>query len=423
MTHTIQQSFQPPNDPRRPCGSRRPLAALCALMALGAGALAGAPAAGQHAPGIGWDRPGWRVDYLGPLRGHATLSLGAQLWHDYFQVRNLVGRLTLDLAPGVRGHVIVRRREGSWRRMPLHPDLDEAYVEGTAFYHQPDWHAAFNLKGGRVRCLRFPAPDRLAVFDQVPGIGDLYGGPSTDYRGALLTIEAAHRSGLGLHFGGIQWGFDAPREGANAVEWYGFYRRDLRGGWAVEGRAGALAGRTPPLGGPARRGANLFVGAQLGEFEVGGMLERRRGEGTYTGVMVRFRPTPVTRALGAVGFDYTRQREGLVVQYDLARLRIGQSTEPAPGEELVGEIRAVRLRTYWQQGFQRNEYEHRLSAWGKAGGPRTRCVVKEEPWTLELEALVSPHVSLSREWFRDRQGPAQLARVVTYQFYRRRDEP
>lgn len=381
-------------------------------------ALAGRPADAQP-PGTTL-RSGWHTDFIGAGRGDLTFSLGAQFWKDYFRFRNLIARTTVELAPGLRAHLIARRREGSWKRKPLHPDIDEAYLEGFTFYRAPDYQLAFNLKVGRVRYLRFPAPDRLAVFDQVPGIRDLTGGPVTDYRGVLGTMEGAHRSGLGLHLSGIQWAFDADQDGANAIEWYGFFRRGFGGGWTFEGRLGALAGRPEPLGRPARQGGGVFLSKQIGEFEVGAMMERRRGGRTYTGVMVRFRPTDITRALGAIGFDYARTPEGLAVQHDLFRIRFNEHTRPAPDEVLVGEVRAVRLRTYWQQSFQRNEYEHRLSSWGQTGGPGTRVVVEEQPWYLELEALVSPHVALNRGWFRDRQGPAQLAQEVTYRFYRKR---
>ncbi|HXG23870.1 MAG TPA: hypothetical protein VNJ09_04890, partial [Chthonomonadales bacterium] len=173
------------------------------------------------------EKTGWSTHYIGAGRGHASISLGAQFWDNYFKIRNLIGRLTLEVAPGIRAHFIGRRREGSWRRMPFHPDVDEAYIEGFSFYDSSAIHLALNLKVGRVRYLRFPAPDRLSEFDQVPGISDLTGGPATDYRGALFTLETQHRSGLGFHFGGIVWGFDAVQEGANAIEAYAFFRRSF----------------------------------------------------------------------------------------------------------------------------------------------------------------------------------------------------
>jgi hypothetical protein len=363
---------------------------------------------------------GWQTRTIGFGRGHAAISLGAQFGKDRFRFRNLIARSAIELGPGFRGHLGARRREGSWQKMPFHPDIDEAYLEAFRFYTAPDFELAFNLKLGRVRYLRFPEPDYLSQFDQVPGIEDLYGGPVSDYRGALFAFEAAHQSGLGMHFTGIQWAFDADQRGASAIEWYAFLRRGLGSGWSAEGRYGALMVRPEPLGRPGRQGVSAFVGKQLGDFEVGLTAEKLRGHPTYTGVLVRFRPTKITRALGTYAFDYQRATETLSVQTDVLRFHFGLSSRPAPDEELVGEVRAVRLRTFWQQGIERNEYEHRLSSWGETGGSGMRVVAQEEPWRLDLEALVSPHALLSKSWFQDRQGPAQLAQEVTYKFYRKK---
>lgn len=365
-------------------------------------------------------REGWSTGFIGAWRGDASVSIGAQFWNDYLHVRNLIARASLDIAPGLRAHAIARRREGSWSRHPLRPELDEAYLESMAFHRSAGLDVALDLKLGRVRYLRFPEPDRLSWFDQVPGIADMNGGATTDYRGALATAEVAAPCGLGAHFSAIQWALGSDRSGLNAIECYAFYRRALGSGWSVEGRAGGLAQRVQPLGLPARAGANAYVGKQVGEFEIGVMAEKLRGRSTTTGLMVRFRPTAVTRALGAVGFDYARSPEGAAVQVDVLHARINQGRQAGADEELVGEVHAVRMRTYWQQSFQRNEYEHRVSEWGIAAGPGVRCVVEEQPWRLDLEALVSPHTSPGRAWVRDRQGPAQLAQDVVYRFYRRR---
>jgi hypothetical protein len=122
-----------------------------------------------------------------------------------------------------------------------------------------------------------------------------------------------------------------------------------------------------------------------------------------------------------VAFDYARKPEGFAFQYDLLSWHINASAAPTSEEELAGEVRAVRLRTYWQQSFLRNEYEHRLSSWGETAGEGLRMVVEENPWYLELEALVSPHTAVRSEWLRDRQGPAQIAQEVVYRFYRKRE--
>jgi hypothetical protein len=362
----------------------------------------------------------WTKPFLGPFKGNASIGIGAQFWKDYFRFRNLVGRVTLDLAPGVRAHFIGRRREGNWQHTPFRPDIDEAYLEALTFGEMPNWNLAANLRVGRVRYLRFPFPDQTAVFDTVTGISDLTGGPVTDYRGAVFSSEAAHRSGLGIHFTGIAWGFNSDQHGLQPLDGYLFYRPRLLDGWSFEGRAGGLQMRTEPLGRPARAGISGFVGKQVGEFELGVLAERRRGEPIYTGVMVRFRPTAITRALGAVGFDYARNPQGIGMQADIAHWNIGMSSKPGPNEELVGEIVAERMRTYWRQSFQRNEYEHRISSWGEYGKPDLRVVAVEEPWRLDLEALVSPHTSIDNHWLRDRQGPAQLGQKVVYQFYRKK---
>ncbi len=358
---------------------------------------------------------GWQTYSIGAGRGNLSVSIGAVAWANKFHIRNLIFGGTVDLWPGARYHLLARRREGNWSRMPFHPDIDESYLEQSGYYSSPGWNIALDLKIGRVRYLQFPYPDAISDFDQVPGISDLTGGPSTDYRGALFTFEAANRSGLGFHFGGIDWGFDHP-SGINAVEWYLFFRHDY-GIFHLEGRLGALANRMAPLGQPAREGGSIYAGVRLGDFTIGALYEKKRLEPTYTGVMVQFRSTAITRALGAVSFDYFRQPAGFGVQVPVYKTNFGSDRKPPAGSTLVGEIAAVRMHTYWQQGFVRNSYEHRLWSWGRTSGPGLHLVVKELPAYLQLEALVSPHTSLNRAWFRDRQGPAQIAQEVFYQFY------
>src|SRR5262249_32660454 len=122
---------------------------------------------------------------------------------------------------------------------------------------------------------------------------------------------------------------------------------------------------------------------------------------------------------GHVSFDYSRHpTEGFTVQIPLYHGRINQSMFVRSGDILVGEVRAVRIRTLWQQGFVRNQYEHRLASWGETSDPRLHCVVKEEPWFLQTEALVSPHLVPDARWERDRMGPGQFVQRVTYRYYR-----
>lgn len=85
----------------------------------------------------------------------------------------------------------------------------------------------------------------------------------------------------------------------------------------------------------------------------------------------------------------------------------------------------MRMRTLWLQGFVRNEYEHRLELWGETTAPGLRCVVTAEPWYLQAEALVSPHLIPDARWERDRMGPGQYVQRVTYRYYRpyKRERP
>ena len=202
------------------------------------------------------------------------------------------------------------------------------------------------------------------------------------------------------------------------IEAYGFYRSDFGRGWHAEWRAGDLAVRVPPLGRAAQPGVDLYLGKQLGEFNIGLLYENKRMEHEYTGIAIQFRPGPVTKALGRYSADYSRHPEGFSVQIPLLHLRLNESRFVRSGDILVGEVRAVRIRTLWVQGFIRNQYEHRLESWGDTTDPRLRCVVTEEPWYLQTEALVSPHFAPDNAWFRDREGPGQFVQRVTYRFYR-----
>jgi len=269
-----------------------------------------------------------------------------------------------------------------------------------------------------MRYLHFPYPDAIATFDQVPGIGDLTGGPQTGYSGELLTLDYAHKSGLGIHTSGINWGFG--REGGSQfLENYLFYRQDL-GKIHFETHVGDLAVRPEPLGGK-ENGYNVYVGTTGKGYTAGLLYEKLHNQPAYTGIMVSFPMNHTTKAMGRVAFDYDRTPQGFAMQIPLLSGTMGGIQKKAPeGGLLVGEIKAERLRTYWQNGQARNYYEHRTSTWGQTGGSDAVVVMQEEPWYLQTEALVSPHnfnVGF-KTWEQDRQGPAQLSQNVTYQFYK-----
>ena len=134
--------------------------------------------------------------------------------------------------------------------------------------------------------------------------------------------------------------------------------------------------------------------------------------------MIQFRPGPVTKALGRYTMDYSRRPEGFTAQIPLWHGRLNESRFVRPNDILVGEVRAVRVRTVFLQGYQRNQYEHRLASWGETTDSKLHCVVTEEPWYLEAEALVSHHLIPDARWERDRMGPGQYVQRVTYRYYR-----
>jgi hypothetical protein len=358
---------------------------------------------------------GWNPRFIGSWRGDFDLSIGLKLWTNQFAFRNLNLSGTVDVAPGVRLRGQIRRREGETQFFV--PEADEAYLEIFNHYRAPQFNADYSVKFGRTRYLHFPYPDAIAQFDLPTSIQDFAGGGVTDYRDIVLQSELAWHSGLGLHAGALAvlWG-GRPR--LNLLEAYGFYRRDFGRGWHFESRAGLLQVRQLPYGRDGELGGVAYLGKQIGEFNVGLLYEAKRNEQVYTGIMIQFRPGPVTRALGKVTFDYSRQPEGFTFQFPIWHGRLNQSRFVRSGDILVGEVRAIRIRTVFPQGVPRNQYEHRLASWGENSDPRLRCVVEEEPWYLQTEALISPNLPTDSNWEKERQGPGQYVQRVTYRFYR-----
>lgn len=362
---------------------------------------------------------GWVFPYIGAGRGDWSASVGLFAWTDTFDVRNLQVRADVDLAPGLRAHAVVRSDREMSTLKGLAPRFDEAYLEASGYHSSRSGRLSASLRAGEVRYLRFPAPDDISLFDLPPGVNDLTGAGKTGYGGLLGVLDYRHRSGLGAHLTAVEWGLNR-KGGLDTLESYMSYATSA-GRFDLEGRAGRLQLRTEPSGRSAA-GYNLYAGYRWKGYLAGLLYEKLEGQPAYTGVMLRLAPTRITRAMGSVAFDYVREPEGFAAQVPIVQGRIGRyETEPPEGAELVGEIQAERVRTYWQNGQVRNYYEHRMSAWGQTGGPGLAVVVEEEPWYLQIEALVSPHTDLLdiREWERDRQGPAQNARKVTYRFYKR----
>lgn len=361
---------------------------------------------------------GWSFPYLGQGKGTWDASVGIFFWSDTFHTRNLQLRGDMDLAPGMRWHTVVRSNQEQDTLQGFHPHFDENYLEGYGFHQNAEGTLSASLRVGTTRYLHFPYPDSIAVFDQVPGIGDLTDGTKTGYSGELLTLDYAHKSGLGMHASGINWDF-SREGGSQLLEDYLFYRQNF-GKLHFETHVGGLAVRPEPLG-RRENGYNAYIGTTGARYTAGLLYEKLHNQPAYTGVMVTFPMNNTTKAMGKVAFDYDRTPQGFAMQIPLVGGTLGGISKKAPvGGVLVGEIKAERLRTYWQNGQARNYYEHRTSSWGQTGGSDTVVVMKEEVWYLQAEALVSPHKFSEglKTWEHDRQGPAQLSQKVTYQFYK-----
>lgn len=361
---------------------------------------------------------GWSFPYIGQGRGHWDVSVGLFVWKDKLQARNFQIRSDVDLAPGIRLHSVVRSNKERDTLKGFSPQFDEGYLEGFGFHRAKNGTFSTSLRIGNIRYLHFPYPDAIDLFDQVPGISDLTGGAKTGYAGELLTLDYNHKSGFGVHASGINWGFGRSG-GTNLMENYLYYRQNF-GKVQFATHVGGLALRPEPLG-RRENGYNVFLGTEVKGYTVGLLYEKLHNQSAYTGIMVSFPMNEVTKAMGKVAFDYDREPQGFAMQVPLAKGMIGGFAKKAPvGAKLVGEVKAERIRTYWQNGQARNYYEHRLSAWGETEGPGITAVIEEQPWYLQTEALVSPHTFSEgfKTWEQDRQGPAQLSQSVVYRFYR-----
>jgi len=174
-------------------------------------------------------------------------------------------------------------------------------------------------------------------------------------------------------------------------------------------------------------GYNIYLGGNWRGYRAGVLYEEVENErenetDRRTGFMVEFAFSDVTELLGKLRFDYTRSPEGFAAHIPIASGYFGYLDQKPEGTELVGEIKAERVMTYWQNGQARNFYEHRISKWGVTDPKETAVVMEVDSWYLQLEALVSPHSLPTnwdevKEWESGRQGPAQLKQPVTYKFY------
>jgi hypothetical protein len=377
-----------------------------------------------------WTFPGTTKPF-----GYWEASLGLHGWADHLVARNLQLRHTAYLYPGLRVFSILRGNGTFDTITPISPQFDELFIEHLARISLSKHQFDYSIKAGKSRYLRFPEPDRISMFDQVPGTEDLRNQHQTGYAGILGVAEYAYSSyksdvfniplsiESGVHLACMQWVGNTRTDFA-AIESYAF----LRGGYGIlfsELRVGQLAIRPEPLG-LGGKGISSYIGINAWNYEVGIMIESIETEPLRTGLMVQFARSPVTEALGKIHFDYTRSPEGFVVQIPLNTGYWGTTRVVPKNAILVEEITTHRVMTYWQNGQGRNFYEHILTTNKKEvlgnSNKKTYIVPVEKPWVLELESLVSPHSTFKEwndflEWERKRQGPAQLSQEVIYQIY------
>jgi hypothetical protein len=364
---------------------------------------------------------GWWAPELPVNSGYYDFSVGVHFWTDHTEFRNAQIRYWHNLWPGLRINTVTRSNRRPKDIAEVDLSMDEVYMEQYGYWTGESSRLSVSTKMGRMRYLRFPYPDIISMYDQVPGIEDLQGRFPTAYQGVLLTQEWAHESGFGWHLSNLI-AMDSPRQGASTIENYAFFRWNWRF-VDFEGRLGRLAGRNAPLG-HGDLGASYYMGSTWRGYKVGFLFESLETEGIRTGLLVQFAPSMVTNLLGTLHADYTRTNEGFAIQPRLLHGYFGM-TESHPKKGLqVGAILAERSITYWQDGQGRNSYEHIITKWGQTSGDDLIVVADEAPQYLKIESLVSQvHIFNKlddfRRWEAQRQGPAQLAQPVIYRYYKK----
>ncbi len=382
---------------------------------------------------------GWWSPFIGRHVGYMDLSIGAHFWHkalsfnddsarSLFIVRNLQFRHLHYLAPGYRISTVLRGARRFEHLSPLELYVDEALIENLGYFQHKDHQFSYSLKAGRMRYLRFPYPDLIAMYDQVPDIFDLtetqgsqkhYSG----YQGIIFAGEYSWKN-FGAHLSQIQW-VDHVHQGTQAIERYLFYRKHLF--VSFEARLGILANRRQSHShylGSGSRGYSLHIGKNVKGFHLGFLYEYLEDEGIRTGILAEFTPNIITKVLGKYRVDYTRSPQGIGIQPTLFERHYGFSSEEYPEDRLVGVIVVERATHYWQNGQGRNVYEHIVFKDGDTNPENAHVVIKEGPTYLRAEALVSRHNDFSSydkllQWEKKRQGPAHVAKIVSYHFYKK----
>ena len=358
---------------------------------------------------------------LSKMISHWEISGGVHFWGDHVNVRNVQWRSLSYLPHNVRFNTVLRSNREFDKLNKFEPKIEEGYLEWQTHIQHSSIQYSLSIKAGEIRYLRFPKPDIISMFDQVPGTEDLRFDQQTSYRGILKSSEIVFRHNTGAHLTALQW-VNSEQNGLSIIESYVFIRGKHR--WLEsELRYGRLAERVFPLG-RGSAGYSCYGGITVKGFRAGLLYEYLQSEGIRTGILVEFRQNPVNNWLGKLKFDYTRAPEGFVVQPTLFKGTMGIEAKHPLEAKIVGKRIVEQVTTYWQNGQGRNFYEHILLEEGETEGSDLVVTMEEEKRYLRIESLVSAHNQFKTwddlvEWEKKRQGPAQLSRKVTYTFYKK----
>ncbi len=285
---------------------------------------------GTPSPAGGEEPAGWSFPTIGTFNGTWELSVGAHLWADHFDLRNLQLRAGVDLGPGLRWHALVRSNRLRNGLEEWEPRFDEHFLEWYGFHNSPSGVFSFSVKAGRYGTCASPTRRhlhlRLSRRGRPGGGKDVTAIPRHSHRllRSPLRLRPPRREDR------LGFGVDRPAEWA---ERYVFYRRTSHP-WHFEARWGDLALRSLPMG-KTGGGYSLFVGRDMGGWDAGFLYEDISGQETYTGIVITFKQNSATRWMGSVAFDYTRTPEGFALQVPLLSgtfgnlIRMDASREPA----------------------------------------------------------------------------------------------
>ena len=366
----------------------------------------------------------WWFPGTGYLTGNFDASIGIHFWNDHFFFRNLQFRTQINLMDGLRMNNVIRSNREYKGISNFNPRMDEMNFEILG-YRLNDYNTfSYSLRIGRMRYLRFPFPDHISIFDQVPGVRDLSdttGTIKTSFDGALLVLDYQFSFGFGIHGSFIHW-YQNLEKSFSLMESYISFKKNYKH-LNFEIRTGLLHQRPEPPG-SSSIGANAYLGIRWRGMKIGGLLEKLDKFPLYAGVLVSFSPSLITNILGTIHSDYTRGIKGLAFQIPLFHGNFGYVNEKNVEGEKIGEIVTERRMTFWQKSETRNFYEHHFSKNGITSGDSVISTIDEYSWYLKNESPVGPLFHLQNfndvlNWDKKSARLGEIAQPVVYSFYKK----